>query len=382
MTTLPNPMEPQPKKQRSVWIVLTIIALGLIFLILMGLTYLQEAHGPSLVPVSMQSTLQADYNAARVSTPVELSGLPLIAQALYDSGAGDVVSRLSALQEALQNPVPSVTPGAGETAPPAQLTPSQPSLTPTPTQTPAQTPTGGPPALTLTRESEGTPEEVTATAEPTATVIVHDQAPGFVTLVSPEGEIIANPPEFHWVPAERALSYAFSLTGPDGSIFKNRLESGDLGCGAEDGLCIYAPGLNLEGDASYIFNVIAVNNQGYGPISQGMMFSLVTGEVDPPGPVILLNPMDGESSQDLTPTLSWQVSEGAHWYRVNIRTLDGDVVDKWISSGEACDAEGLCSMNVSVSLDPGSYSWTVMAYNPGGYGPLTRPFRLDLETLD
>jgi hypothetical protein len=225
--------------------------------------------------------------------------------------------------------------------------------------------------LAPTLESEPSPEAPATPSSP-------GESPNRVILAAPEGHIFTDTPVFQWQPVSDATNYAFSLFSPEGLIH-NQLISPDLAaCTTLNRLCRYAPNLVLDANTAYLFQVMAVNENGYGPLGDGMMFYRKSGDPDPPDGVTLLSPENGEKVTDWTPLLSWEPVAGAQWYRVTVRTLADEMLDKWVAAGDACPG-ATCVLDLTVSLPPGTYSWTVVAFNAGGFGSLTQPFRMDIQ---
>ncbi len=388
MNSLYQKSGPEPKQRRSSWIIiLSIVLLGSVFIVLVALTYLRGLGRSRFVPFSMQSLLTADYGDDEIRPGLEFAGMPIIGESILDEGGGDVAKRIDDLNKALQTPVPLVTsqPGVTNVTPTVENQSIPVVNTPTPTfniENPTESVGGF--TTTVTPGISQTPTENSSTMptelteQPNVNLTPNPQLPGTVFLVSPEGQINQAAVTFVWKPTDRAENYHFSIYGPEGVLHSEIISQDDLGCGDRISLCIYVPTLSWQNGVTYIFHVMASNNAGYGPLSDEMLFSLGTASIEPPGEVTLVSPEDAAVIDDQTPTLQWIPSSGSQWYRVYIRTLEMDVFDHWIASGDACSSD-LCSMVVDVSLEPGVYGWTVAPYNPGGYGPLTHPFRLDIE---
>ncbi len=349
------------------WIIMIMLALGGIFMVLVLLTYLTDNSKNELLPYSVQSSLSANYGSAaagegQYGESVDIEGLPLIAQVIFDSGEINLEPRLGTLASFMQTPVPTITPylGAAEATPPLTVT-----ATPAPSLTPMSTAT-----LDELVTASAQPPEVSVTpSASTVTESAFEAPPGPVVLVSPEGPLTEPPSVFTWQPAERAETYALSISGPDGKIHNISLSAIDLGCAKTSDLCTYEIELAFEVDEVYQFHVIPANTLGYGPISTRGLFSVASGALALPQIIVPISPSQGELLDGREPDFQWEDQANVPWYQVTIWQGDEIVHQTWLSAPQIC-FEDFCSAVLGYRFIAGDYAWSVLAYNASGSGPM------------
>jgi hypothetical protein len=367
MTNEPKEIKNPIKYTSPRWIIMIMLALGGIFMVLVLLTYLTDNSKNELLPYSIQSSLSADYGSeaageGQYGESVDIEGLPLVAQVIFDSGEMNLEPRLGTLASFMQTPVPTITPylGTAEVIPPLAVTPTPgASLTLMSTATLDELVTASP----LTPEASVTPSASTVTES------AFEEPPGPVVLVSPEGPLTELPTMFTWQPAERAESYALSISGSEGQIHSTSLSAFDLGCAKHSDLCTYQIELPYEEDAVYQFHVIPANVLGYGPISPRGLFSIASGALALPEPVVVISPSEGEEIEASVPEFTWQPQTGVPWYQIMIWQGEDVVNQTWLSAVQIC-LEDFCSVELGYRFTTGAFAWSVLAYNASGSGPV------------
>jgi hypothetical protein len=69
-------------------------------------------------------------------------------------------------------------------------------------------------------------------------------------------------------------------------------------------------------------------------------------------------------------TFSWGAVPTATWYRLWINDGTGNKLDAWYPAAQVgCDTRPLCSVGLTVTLQPGDVTWWVQTYSPFGFGP-------------
>ena len=186
-------------------------------------------------------------------------------------------------------------------------------------------------------------------------------APSKPALVAPEGYISETLPQYSWEPVDGAESYYLWVNGPSGVVLTQWYDAEEVNGGT---LCSVTPNQELN-SGSYAWWVRASNSAGNGPWSSRMDFA-VTGGVSVPVKPTLIGPSG--SITESSPAFSWQTVAGASWYQFWLNGPSGTVHVKWYRSEEV-NAGSTCSLSVTGSLQGGSYSWWVRAWNSVGYGP-------------
>jgi hypothetical protein len=76
------------------------------------------------------------------------------------------------------------------------------------------------------------------------------------------------------------------------------------------------------------------------------------------------------------PVFTWVADEGAQWFNLIVRRADSSVVfDEWFSFIGRCSVDEItndpeCGYQSPVNLAPGTYTYTLQAWGPGGLGPI------------
>ncbi len=179
------------------------------------------------------------------------------------------------------------------------------------------------------------------------------QEPSIVELHLPEDEAVsvATEPELAWNAADRAETYHLQVA--DEPDFSDPLVD-------EEGISDtqYQPGLELDNETTYYWQVRAHNDNGFGNWSEAWSF---TTTIDAPGIVELDTPEDQSTGISVTPQLQWHESDRAAEYQLRIAGDSGfeDIIT---------DISGITG--ISVTPDELQYNttyyWKVRAHNTGG----------------
>ncbi len=87
---------------------------------------------------------------------------------------------------------------------------------------------------------------------------------------------------------------------------------------------------------------------------------------DVPGKVILTSP--SVSTEDSTPTYSWEADSCATWYRLYVWDDNHTVKhSQWYESSDIA-SNGICTVTPATTLEGGSYEWYVQTWNEYGSG--------------
>lgn len=78
-------------------------------------------------------------------------------------------------------------------------------------------------------------------------------------------------------------------------------------------------------------------------------------------------PASGSTTTERTPVFQWTPVAGASSYRLVIQKGGATLLNRWYWSVAPDCTPALCSVKSPVALAPGSHTWTVQAYGPGGY---------------
>jgi|GEM_PF-982822 photosystem II stability/assembly factor-like uncharacterized protein len=173
------------------------------------------------------------------------------------------------------------------------------------------------------------------------------------TLLSPENNATHQSitPQVSWSSVSEATAYRLQVAKD--SLFTNRVtdKSNILGTSFELG--------SLNSLTKYFWRVRAKNSEGVSAFSDAWNFT--TRQVAVPSVPVLLSPENNAANQEITLTLTWNVSDSANYYRLQVAKdslFETMVVD--ISEIENTSKEvGPLSSNTQ-------YFWRVSAHNIGG----------------
>ncbi len=157
-----------------------------------------------------------------------------------------------------------------------------------------------------------------------------------------------------WSEAEHAATYRLQVSVSDD--FSDLLVDEALGNVTEYAL------EDLSYETLHYWRVRASNQAGDGPWSQARSFTTEQEPLLPPGEVVLVSPEDGSTDVPTSPVLTWQASEAAESYRVQVaRNVDfEDLIVEESLSDSSLAVTGLDYLT--------TYSWRVRAVNSAGKG--------------
>jgi hypothetical protein len=93
----------------------------------------------------------------------------------------------------------------------------------------------------------------------------------------------------------------------------------------------------------------------------------IVGGASLPGKAVLIYPAE-DIYFDTTPTYSWTRVIDSTWYYLWINGPSGQIFGKWYKASGICSPQ-TCSVTPAVTLSGGGYSWWILTWNSGGYGP-------------
>jgi hypothetical protein len=195
---------------------------------------------------------------------------------------------------------------------------------------------------------------------PTPLNIAVDAAPDMLQTIAPSGTVTEPAVTFQWQQSDYAAWYHLQVTDASGiTVFDQWRPWYEL-CAA--GTCTWM--VNELVDGAYTWQVESWGPAGMGAATVPISFTL---DAASPGVISLLSPT-GFIASGLT-DLTWSHDVSAAWYHVFV-SQDGRVVmDQWVSAADSCLAES-CSLTNQFFM-PGSYTWYVQPWSPGGLGPLS-----------
>jgi hypothetical protein len=108
------------------------------------------------------------------------------------------------------------------------------------------------------------------------------------------------------------------------------------------------------------------NNTGYGPWAEAADFRLAAA---PPPTTSLVSPVGGVTVAGPI-TLTWAAVPDATYYLVRMSDSLGATIEGWVTPAQAGCLMGIgtCSVTSLPSPASGWVDWTVMTWNPFGYG--------------
>lgn len=189
--------------------------------------------------------------------------------------------------------------------------------------------------------------------------------PGKVNLISPSGIIGDNLVDFKWSTDDNSTWYKLLVWDDSGkTIHDNWYKS--LGTCTES-VCSANSVLELANE-TYKWWVIGWNENGSGPWSDGMEFTISASSNTPPSTATLISPKSTVSSPV---TFSWNAVSDATWYQLWVNDQTGNKIKKWYTAAQTgCESgTGTCSVTPSTTLDAGGATWWIQTWNNHGYGP-------------
>jgi uncharacterized protein (DUF1800 family) len=207
-------------------------------------------------------------------------------------------------------------------------------------------------------------------------VVNPNGAPGAAVLVSPSGDITDSMPSYVWNKVADATQYILSVKAVGGQEVVHQLLEGAQVCAAQSATCSTRPAVRLMLGA-YAWTIQTKNQAGNGPVSQPLKFKV---NQAPPGPATLVSPVG--DINDPMPTYVWNVVADATEYILQV-TASGSqqpAVSQTYQASMVCQqGQPTCAAKPPVTLEPGTYSWTIQTKNGGGLGPKSQPLVFNLR---
>ena len=196
----------------------------------------------------------------------------------------------------------------------------------------------------------------------TFSVEIADPQAGVASTIAPAGSLTSALATYRWSRVSSAVMYRLAISVNGGAATYWWYTPAALGCTAV-GPCSATPadaGLRT-GTASW--QVQAWTSKGYGAWSAAV--PLVVNIPVPPTPV----PLAPNGAAVSTTSFTWSPSANATYYYVVASDSTGVRIDRWLTPVEAgCASEAVtCTLISGLTLNSGSGSWQVLAYNPTGY---------------
>ncbi len=192
--------------------------------------------------------------------------------------------------------------------------------------------------------------------------------PGSATLLSPAGSVSTQTPTYVWNAVSNATWYYLwvndSASAPKHAVWYTSVQAG---CAAGTGTCSVTPAAPLAAGSAQWW-IQTWNEYGYGPWSQGKIFSVGAGDL--PGVATLISPSGTIHSTQ--PAYTWNAVPTATWYYLWINDSGAAPrVAVWFTAAEvSCPSgNGTCSVIPNVPIATGAAKWWIQAWNPNGYGP-------------
>ncbi|MGH9321359.1 MAG: RCC1 domain-containing protein [Vicinamibacteria bacterium] len=175
---------------------------------------------------------------------------------------------------------------------------------------------------------------------------------------APQGLVFTSSPAYQWDEVDGATSYQVALY--DAALAPLDLETVSSSTACSNSSCTHVLAYPALPPGVYYWFVRALTSAG-GPWSSYTWFYVVNST--PPAPI----PQSPEGSgHPANPYYVWSDSGLALQYELQINGAGG-AIQKTYAASNVCQG-GTCSVTVDL-LMPGSYSWSVRATNPLGFGP-------------
>jgi hypothetical protein len=179
---------------------------------------------------------------------------------------------------------------------------------------------------------------------------------GTATQLSPGGLFATNTPVFKWTPATNSSMYYLWVQDGLGVRVQTWYNASAIGCGS--GTCSVNPGVALAGTGAWWVQAWSAE-QGYGPWSVGMHFTITT--------PVLLSPSGNHGTT--TPNYYWTAVPGATHYQIFVRDSSGVRVQTWYTANDVgCASTSTCAVSAGITLVAGDAVWWVQTWGPEGYG--------------
>jgi hypothetical protein len=183
--------------------------------------------------------------------------------------------------------------------------------------------------------------------------------PSVSTLVSPNGSTTDATPTYTWDEVADATQYYLWVNAPSGTGYVKQWYQASAVC--NNGTCSVENPTALQ-VGSHTWYIRTWNAGGYGPWSTGRNFT-----VNPPGVASLVSP--NTTTNDNTPTYTWDEVEGAEWYYLWVNAPSGNgFIKQWFKASEICTG-GTCRDTPATALNTGSHTWYIRTWSTAGYGP-------------
>ncbi len=204
-------------------------------------------------------------------------------------------------------------------------------------------------------------------------------APSKATLLSPTGSISTSNPTYTWSAVSSATWYLLWVNDSGTQAKINQwYKAADAGCGSGTGTCAVTPSVSLaSGNGQWWIQTW--NESGYGPWSDGMVFSVQPGGL--PGKAVLISPSGNTSGT--SPRFTWNAVANATWYLLWVDDSGTQAkINQWYKAADVgCSSgSGTCAVTPSVTLASGSGQWWVQTWNESGYGPWSDGMVFNIQT--
>jgi hypothetical protein len=206
--------------------------------------------------------------------------------------------------------------------------------------------------------------------------------PGAATLLSPSDNIHTSVPTYTWNAVATATSYRHWVNDPTAAPkIQQWYTAEQAGCASGTGACTLTPAVALAPGVCQWW-IQTWNDSGYGPWSNGMAFTVSTG--DAPGKATLLFPFGRIAMTN--PTYAWNAVPNATWYQLWVDDSSGSPkIKSWYTATQARCASGTgnCSIEALTPLSPGPCQWWIQTWNTSGYGPWSdaMPFIVEVNSI-
>lgn len=179
-------------------------------------------------------------------------------------------------------------------------------------------------------------------------------APGILTTFAPSNAALS---QLSWRANSAAIWYNIYVIGSDGFVYEEWYKGSEI---CNQGVCtVTSPPLD-NGEFDWWL-------AGWGPGGLGEYINTpFTIDVDAPGDIVRVFPLDSVNSNDRVVNLIWNSDSAAVWYQVQLTGPGEFTFDEWVDGQVACEGT-TCSYQV-VLPEYGSYTWTMTAWGPVGLG--------------
>ncbi len=187
----------------------------------------------------------------------------------------------------------------------------------------------------------------------------NNKLPESATLRAPLGTINDDSPNYIWQEVTPSSWYYLWINdATDTPILNQWYKASEVCCG---NICQMTPTKNLE-DGKHRWWIQTWNSAGYGEWSSGMDFTVT---LTKPPAAELIKPKKIISK---TPRYTWKAVDNASWYYLWINDSKGKRFTKWYRDSEVDCGTGICQIELTESLENGTYIWWIQTWNRKGYG--------------